>query len=589
MQLSVIVLYTDSQMNKIEILKPPNEFYNLLKFNISDYNSQRKIYSLCGEHKPVLICSFGSISQFSILQNEYFEINKKWLHFNDIEQFNPKNFIQRHIQSSIFDFHDANKNLISFFTTSFHSGDKILKPFSSITSQSFHNWEWIIWDDSKDLQTYERLIEFQKQDPRIRVFKAPVHNGFIGEMKELSARLARGRWIVEVDHDDEISKYIAEWLNQITETYPHVGFVYTDCSEPFANEKKTVCYHNNYWGRGQSAYVKKFANGFYHNVGISAPPNYKSLSYITGVPNHVRAWRNDIYHKIKCHNPNLPVADDYELFIRTILHDVKICRIPELAYFQYRYPNGNNFTFIRNKMIQYLSSNTYDFYKNFIKRYYQLKDGKEYDVDDTKIYHPDWITNEFEYRKQEIIFDPKDIQPNRPCFSIILPLSDIKNDPILVERIESIFNQTYQNWKLYVIGCNVKSLESFINYLNPPKNILENKLYWYNLELEEDEYDGLLQKIPPKTIATNYTLKKLITTKWVIYNQKKWKDGDLLKNFYDLTQQKREQSHFVEQNVFCHHHSLLYSSGVWEGEYNTDNIYKMIQKWDDVKKKNDYF
>ena len=139
MQLSVIVLYTDSQMNKIEILKPPNEFYNLLKFNISDYNSQRKIYSLCGEHKPVLICSFGSISQFSILQNEYFEINKKWLHFNDIEQFNPKNFIQRHIQSSIFDFHDANKNLISFFTTSFHSGDKILKPFSSITSQSFHN------------------------------------------------------------------------------------------------------------------------------------------------------------------------------------------------------------------------------------------------------------------------------------------------------------------------------------------------------------------------------------------------------------------------------------------------------------------
>ena len=87
-------------------------------------------------------------------------------------------------------------------------------------------------------------------------------------------------------------------------------------------------------------------------------------------------------------------------------------------------------------------------------------------------------------------------------------------------------------------------------------------------------------------IATNYALKKLITTKWVIYNKNKWKDKDILKQFYDFTQQKRDQSYFIEKNIFCHMHSLMYSSGVWEGEYN---IEKMIQKWDDVKKKNDYF
>ena len=586
MELPVLILYTDSQIPNINAIQPPNEFYKFVSFNISEHNTPRKIYSLCGEHRPVMICSFGEYHLFRALDNDYFHLNKKWIHFENTSQFNSRMFVQRHTQSSVFDNHNANRNLISFFTTSFHSGDKILKPFSSITSQSFHNWEWIIWDDSKDLQTYERLIEFQKRDPRIRVFKAPVHNGFIGEMKELSARLARGRWIVEVDHDDEITGYLAEWLNQITETYPHVGFVYTDCSEPFVNEKKTVCYHNNYWGRGQSAYVKKFAKGFYHNVGISAPPNYKSLSYITGVPNHVRAWRNDVYHKIKCHNPNLPVSDDYDLFIRTILHDVKICRIPELAYFQYRYPNGNNFTFIRNKMIQYLTRNVYDFYKYFIKRYYQLKDGSEYDVDDTKIYHPDWITKHFEYRKQEIIFDPKDIHPTTPCFSIVLPLSEIKNETELVSRIETIFNQTYQNWKLYIIGCNVKSLENFMNYLNPPLDILENKIFWYNLELEDDEYDGLLQKIPPETIATNYTLKKLVSTKWVVYNQTKWDDHDTLQHFCDLVVQKRDETYFVQQDILCHRHSLLYSSGVFEGEYN---INEMIQKWTDIKKKNDYF
>ena len=39
-------------------------------------------------------------------------------------------------------------------------------------------------------------------------------------------------------------------------------------------------------------------------------------------------------------------------------------------------------------MIQYLTRNTYDFYKYFIKRFYQLKEGKEYDVEDTKNISP---------------------------------------------------------------------------------------------------------------------------------------------------------------------------------------------------------
>ena len=78
MKLPVIILYTDSQLNKIDNLKPPNKFYDFKKFHISEYNSQRKIYGLCGEHKPIVICSFGSISQFRILQNDYFEIQKEF-------------------------------------------------------------------------------------------------------------------------------------------------------------------------------------------------------------------------------------------------------------------------------------------------------------------------------------------------------------------------------------------------------------------------------------------------------------------------------------------------------------------------------
>jgi hypothetical protein len=53
-----------------------------------------------------------------------------------------------------------------------------------------------------------------------------------------------------------------------------------------------------------------------------------------GMPNHIRIWRDDVYHQVKGHNRNVSVADDYELIVKTFLI-TKFLHIKKVLYLQY--------------------------------------------------------------------------------------------------------------------------------------------------------------------------------------------------------------------------------------------------------------
>lgn len=52
------------------------------------------------------------------------------------------------------------------------------------------------------------------------------------------------------------------------------------------------------------------------------------------MPNHVRVWRKDVYQKVGGHNKRLPVADDYELIVKTFL-ETRIIHVKKMLYLQY--------------------------------------------------------------------------------------------------------------------------------------------------------------------------------------------------------------------------------------------------------------
>ena len=324
-----------------------------------------RLSGLCHTYSPLAFFTYGSTNWGSDVLNRTFQIRKRWVHLKTLN-------IELDVCSAIFGAlfpgrhaYDNDWPLMSIITTTFNSGHKIIRPYRSLMAQRYQDWEWIIWDDSKDEATYKQLLALQQTDLRIRVFKAPAHSGYIGEMKRLAASVALGAYIVEIDHDDDFHPDLLWWIRDAGTGNPEAGFFYTDCAELTEETYEPVIY-GEFFGLGFEMHV--FQWSAFHDCYVAsynaAAPNGRTLSHIVGVPNHVRAWRTDFYHKIGGHNPRLSVADDYDLILRSYLSGpLTFCHIRACGYYQYRNKDGN-FTFIRNSLIQHNVEHIYNYYKD---------------------------------------------------------------------------------------------------------------------------------------------------------------------------------------------------------------------------------
>ena len=244
--------------------------------------------------------------------------------------------------------------MISVFTPTYQTGDKIEKPFRSLMSQTYHNFEWILFDDSSDNgKTFNRLSEVADRDGRIRLYKESKHSGRIGTVKRSACGLARGDILVELDHDDELTPKALQWVAEAFNAHPESSFLYTDFAECFEDGSPVV--YGNGWGLGYGSYREETHGGIKYQV-VNAPNlNDRTIRHIIAAPNHIRAWRKNFYDSIGGHSDLLHVADDYELCVRSFL-STRVTRVNKLCYIQYRNTDGSGNTSlgIRNKEIQRL-------------------------------------------------------------------------------------------------------------------------------------------------------------------------------------------------------------------------------------------
>lgn len=219
--------------------------------------------------------------------------------------------------------------MISVVTTTFNTPDWVLaRTWASLKLQTHTDWEWVIWDDSTTDAVWRQVYGFCADERyRIRLHKSHTHSGSIGAVKRKAFMVAEGDILVELDHDDELTP---DALIEIANAFenPDVGFVYSDWCEVLPDGET-------------GKYPEGWAFGFgseYEQDGLwvmSAPPiNATTIRHIVSAPNHVRAWRAEVYRRIGGHDPFLPVADDYDLCVRTVLA-TKTHHIPKLLYKQH--------------------------------------------------------------------------------------------------------------------------------------------------------------------------------------------------------------------------------------------------------------
>jgi O-antigen biosynthesis protein len=327
-------------------------FYEATEFDCRCYLTDKDIFEVLERDDPDVILTIGKLSNFKNLNMVPYEYRKRWIHKENLNDLND-------IGSSVmFCYINGCVNnqdripLVTVFTPTYKTGDRIFRALNSLKNQTYSNWEWVIFDDSDDNNvTFNMLNCLASKDPRISLYKSNKNSGIIGEVKHRACMLARGSILVELDHDDELTNNCLEMIVAAFNQYPESGFVYTDFAEELEDGNPAT--YGGDWAFGYGSYRDEKYNGKILKVACSPTINAKTIRHIVGVPNHTRAWKKDFYIKIGGHNRRIHVCDDYELLIRTFLN-TKMIKIPKLGYIQYHSLNGGNTQRKRNSEIQRL-------------------------------------------------------------------------------------------------------------------------------------------------------------------------------------------------------------------------------------------
>ena len=317
------------------------------------------------------------------------DIRSRWIHVKDLDGNTGEHAYQCAMSYIL----NNNSDLVSYFTPIYNIGEKLKQTYQSLRNQNNPNWEWVLVNDSTDGGvTLKVAEELAMNDNRVKVYDfREKSGGIVGESKYRAACLTRGDIIAEFDHDDYLLPTCTDTLFNAYKRYPDCGFYYTDCVE-IDNGWNSLTYGDGF-AFGYGHYRDEVVFDRVMKVAMSFNINPKTIRHIVGVPNHIRAWKRDVYFKAGAHNRRLSIADDYELLVRTFLV-TKLLRIPKLEYLQFIHNDGGNTHNISRADIQRRVRTIAHYYNEKIKARFEELGLKDWAYEGNP-QNPTWVDSRF--------------------------------------------------------------------------------------------------------------------------------------------------------------------------------------------------
>ena len=319
--------YDENTMGLIKVISLPHK-----PNHISDYNRFKPdVFFVVGHNRQKL-----KISRFFEERTIYIDSISDEIEFANMA-------LRESIKSSCNHFVPN----FSIITPTYKTGNLIRDTYSSIASQTMDDWEWIVVDDSPQdhVETWEILNDIALSDYRVKPFRiSPNSKGTIGLAKNRAAGLSDGKWILELDHDDLLLPSCLETCWKASLKFPDAGFIYSDATEKTRNgifRRYDHSENGDYYGRldnwfnfGYSGHTWTEVDG--HKILTHHYPDINPITirFNISMPNHVRVWERNLYFSISGHNKNLPIADDFELIIRTFLN-TRMIHVKKPLYIQH--------------------------------------------------------------------------------------------------------------------------------------------------------------------------------------------------------------------------------------------------------------
>ena len=245
-----------------------------------------------------------------------------------------------------------------------HKPKYISDLYDSVAEQTYENWELIISLNGE--ASVDMIDDRIKNDPRVVVYRDDQNVDTIGAIKHDAFFRGTGDILVELDHDDMLTPDCLEKLKDVFENHPNVGFVYSD------DVKLTENFTPYRADRGWSWRNVEWKGHDYIAMHAFEPCS-QSLSAIYWAPNHVRAWRKNVYLSIGGHDKSLKILDDHDLMCRTYIQ-TDFFHIPEVLYV-YRIDGENSWLKYANTDIPKLTIDIFEKYgKTMAERDCEKKD-----------------------------------------------------------------------------------------------------------------------------------------------------------------------------------------------------------------------
>jgi len=114
------------------------------------------------------------------------------------------------------------KDLVSIILPVFNGEKQIAEAIQSVIGQTYDNWELIIINDGSTDGTAEIVLSMAKKDSRIKLVKNVFQKGVPGGLNT-GLKLAQGKYIARMDHDDKMVKDRLEIQTSFFKENPNVA------------------------------------------------------------------------------------------------------------------------------------------------------------------------------------------------------------------------------------------------------------------------------------------------------------------------------------------------------------------------------
>ena len=465
-----------------EIDKYIKDNHEKFQCTIKIIDDVKKVKELFKSECHILVTYGETIDEYltDVLEWTVPRFNKRWFHkksLKNIEEFNYN--VGYCYIDNVIDNRENSRPKFSIFTTCFKSYEKIKRAYGGVKSQSLLDWEWVILDDSPEDKHFNFLKEFFKDDPQIRLYNRSHNSGSIGNVKNEAVSLCRGKYVLELDHDDIILPDCLNDAYEVFESNPEIGFIYMHSAMIYENGENFT--YGDFISKGYGGYYTEKISDHWYNIYMAPNINNITLSHLVACPNHPRIWKRETLFKLGNYSEFLPICDDYEIILRTCIN-CQVAKINKLGYIQFMNNNSNNFSLIRNGEINrigpdYISKQFYRMYKvDDIMKQKNAYENEEWKDNHSKI----WKRIKYQHKYCNLIFN-NDVD-KQYCLIGIASLDNPrikelyknkKNDFIVLDNkcstldLQNILEmKDYERMKCYCMNdCSELELKNYFNFL----------------------------------------------------------------------------------------------------------------------------